>query len=214
MFLGDGGRGYLQFLWEYTSFWRSRFETTSFWFDPHFKDRWIHDFGYFSGVAMWCFGGLSSHFSSGNWGIHWPKTPRPGGGDSQRRAFHIHHGVTVTDAFMEAVEKGNSLYLVDPYTGTLISKVSARELWARVLTTRIETGKPYIIFIDTVNQDLPDHQRSANLNVTMSNLGTEIFLLTGVDQQGKAYGGLLSVFFESFEILWVERSSYFYWGCI
>lgn len=95
---------------------------------------------------------------------------RPTGGDPNRKALNLHHGVTIPDAFMEAVEKGTKWQLRSPKTGQVIRKVEARALWARLLTARIETGEPYMIFIDTVNRDRPIWHQEMGLDVVMSNL--------------------------------------------
>ena len=74
---------------------------------------------------------------------------RPTGGDPNRRALNLHHGVLVSDAFMRAVETDEQWALKSPYDGTVQSRISARNLWIRLLTARVETGEPYIVFIDT-----------------------------------------------------------------
>ena len=63
--------------------------------------------------------------------------------------------------------------------------ISARNLWIRLLTARIETGEPYIIYIDTVNRQIPQHHKLANLTVKTSNLCSEITLPTGIDKDGR-----------------------------
>jgi len=110
---------------------------------------------------------------------------RPTGGDPNRKALNLHHGVLVTDAFMRAVEMDEKWALKSPKDGVVQSRVSARNLWIRLLTARIETGEPYIIFIDTVNRLIPQHHKLAGLNVKTSNLCSEITLPTGVDKDGK-----------------------------
>lgn len=109
---------------------------------------------------------------------------RPTGGDPNRKALNLHHGVLVTNAFMEAVEKGEEWALRSPKDKAIIDKVNARDLWIRLLTARIETGEPYIVYIDHVNDQIPDHHKMAGLNVKMSNLCSEITLPTGVDHLG------------------------------
>ena len=110
---------------------------------------------------------------------------RPTGGDPNRKALNLHHGVLVSDAFMRAVEMDEQWGLKSPRDDTIQSTVSARNLWIRLLTARIETGEPYIIFIDTVNRQIPQHHKLAGLNVKTSNLCSEITLPTGVDRDGK-----------------------------
>ncbi len=110
---------------------------------------------------------------------------RPTGGDPNRRSLNLHHGVLVTDAFMRAVETNSQWALKSPKDGIIQSTVSARNLWIRLLTARVETGEPYIIFIDTVNRLIPQHHKLAGLSVKTSNLCSEITLPTGVDKDGK-----------------------------
>lgn len=103
------------------------------------------------------------------------------GGDSNRKSLNIHHGIVISDQFMHAVEKNESWNLISPYDNRIINTVKARDLWAKLLTTRIETGEPYILFIDTVNQSLPEHHQKLGLKVKTSNLCSEITLPTGRD---------------------------------
>jgi len=110
---------------------------------------------------------------------------RPTGGDPNRRALNLHHGVLVTDAFMRAVETDDDWALKSPYDGTVQSTIKARNLWIRLLTARVETGEPYIVFIDTVNRMIPQHHKLAGLTVKTSNLCSEITLPTGIDKYGK-----------------------------
>ena len=110
---------------------------------------------------------------------------RPTGGDPNRKSLNLHHGVLVTDAFMRAVETDQQWALKSPADGSVQSTISARNLWIRLLTARIETGEPYIIFIDTVNRLIPQHHKLAGLNVKTSNLCSEITLPTGIDKDGR-----------------------------
>jgi len=110
---------------------------------------------------------------------------RPTGGDPNRKSLNLHHGVLVTDAFMRAVETDQQWPLKSPTDASIQSTISARNLWIRLLTARIETGEPYIIFIDTVNRLIPQHHKLAGLNVKTSNLCSEITLPTGIDKEGK-----------------------------
>ena len=109
---------------------------------------------------------------------------RPTGGDPNRKALNLHNAVVVPDAFMRAVESGEDWALVSPKDKAIVRKVSARGLWIRILTARIETGEPYLLFIDHVNRALPEHQKLAGLSVKMSNLCSEITLPTGLDRLG------------------------------
>ena len=110
---------------------------------------------------------------------------RPTGGDPNRKALNLHHGVLVSDAFMRAVETNSQWALKSPKDGIVQSTIAARNLWIRLLTARVETGEPYIIFVDTVNRLIPQHHKLAGLNVKTSNLCSEITLPTGIDKDGK-----------------------------
>ena len=110
---------------------------------------------------------------------------RPTGGDPNRKALNLHHGLLISDAFMRAVENDEEWALVSPKDGAVQRKVSARHLWIRILTARIETGEPYLIFVDHVNNARPEHHKMAGLEVKTSNLCSEITLPTGIDHHGK-----------------------------
>ncbi len=106
-------------------------------------------------------------------------------GDFNRKALNLHHGVLVTDKFMEAVKAGESWDLISPKTGDVRTTVDARGLFTKLVETRLATGEPYIVFIDHVNDAMPKHQRDVGLRVSTSNLCSEITLPTGVDQYGR-----------------------------
>ncbi|WP_174501894.1 ribonucleoside-diphosphate reductase subunit alpha [Acidiphilium sp. C61] len=110
---------------------------------------------------------------------------RPTGGDPNRRALNLHHGIVIPDAFMDAVRDDLDWNLVSPKTGEIIRTIKARTLWIRILTARIETGEPYLIFGDTVTRLQPEHHKRAGLKVKLSNLCSEITLPTGTDHLGK-----------------------------
>ena len=110
---------------------------------------------------------------------------RPTGGDVNRRSLNLHHGVLVSDDFMRAVETDGQWALRSPNDGSVQSTIPARNLWIRLLTARVETGEPYIIYIDTVNRQIPQHHKLAGLKVKTSNLCSEITLPTGIDNDGK-----------------------------
>lgn len=110
---------------------------------------------------------------------------RPTGGDPNRKALNLHHGIVISDAFMRAVEKDEEWGLLSPKDQAVIRKVRARDLWIRILTARIETGEPYIIYGDHVNRQIPEHHKLAGLSVKMSNLCSEITLPTGKDHLGE-----------------------------
>ena len=110
---------------------------------------------------------------------------RPTGGDTNRRSLNLHHGILISDAFMRAVETDDQWALRSPKDGSIQTTLSARNLWIRLLTARVETGEPYIVYIDTVNRQIPQHHKLAGLNVKTSNLCSEITLPTGIDRDGK-----------------------------
>src|SRR5919107_5087331 len=107
-------------------------------------------------------------------------------GDFNRKALNLHHGVLLTDAFMEAVRAGDKWDLTSPNTGEVRATVDARSLFQKLVETRLATGEPYIIFIDQVNRSMPRHHRELGLKVSTSNLCSEITLPTGVDHLGNA----------------------------
>ncbi|NDG05433.1 MAG: ribonucleoside-diphosphate reductase subunit alpha, partial [Alphaproteobacteria bacterium] len=110
---------------------------------------------------------------------------RPTGGDPNRKALNLHHGVVIPDAFMRAVENDDEWALTSPKDGAVIHRISARALWIRILTARVETGEPYLLFIDNVNRHIPEHHKLAGLSVKTSNLCSEITLPTGLDKDGQ-----------------------------
>jgi ribonucleoside-diphosphate reductase alpha chain len=106
-------------------------------------------------------------------------------GDFNRKSLNLHHGVSISDEFMEAVREGASFGLRSPKTGEVVRLVDARTLWQKILEIRLQTGEPYLIFADTVNRALPQHQRELGLKVRQSNLCSEIMLHTGRDHRGE-----------------------------
>jgi ribonucleoside-diphosphate reductase alpha chain len=110
---------------------------------------------------------------------------RPTGGDPNRKALNLHHGVLVPDAFMRAVEADEAWPLISPKDGSVVRSISARSLWIRILTARIEMGEPYLVFSDHVNRARPEHHKLAGLEVKTSNLCSEITLPTGRDRDGR-----------------------------
>jgi ribonucleoside-diphosphate reductase alpha chain len=105
-------------------------------------------------------------------------------GDFNRKALNLHHGVLVTDEFMQAVRDGAEFELKSPKDGSVRGSVDARSLFQKLVETRLATGEPYIIFIDAVNKAMPKHHRDLGLKVTTSNLCSEITLPTGRDHLG------------------------------
>lgn len=110
---------------------------------------------------------------------------KPIGGDPNRRALNLHHGIVITDDFMHAVEKNLDWNLVSPKDNKVIQTVKARDLWIKILATRVETGEPYILFIDNVNKHKSENYRINKMEVKTSNLCAEITLATGKDYNNK-----------------------------
>lgn len=114
---------------------------------------------------------------------------KPSGGDANRRCLNLHHGVNVTDKFMQLIMELSSgktekddWQLIDPHSQKVVKVVSARELWQKLLELRVQTGEPYIHFIDTTNDALPEAQKALGLKVHQSNLCSEITLPTNDDR--------------------------------
>jgi ribonucleoside-diphosphate reductase alpha chain len=105
-------------------------------------------------------------------------------GDFNRKALNLHHGVLITDDFMEAVAAGAEFHLRSPKDGSVRATVDARSLFQKLVETRLATGEPYIVFSDTVNRTMPKHHRDLGLKVSTSNLCSEITLPTGRDHLG------------------------------
>jgi ribonucleoside-diphosphate reductase alpha chain len=106
-------------------------------------------------------------------------------GDFNRKSLNLHHGINITDEFMVAVRDDLPFALRSPKNQEPLKHVSARKLWQKILELRLQTGEPYIIFSDTVNAQMPAHQRKLGLKVRQSNLCSEIMLHTGLDHQGR-----------------------------
>src|SRR5262249_32595048 len=106
-------------------------------------------------------------------------------GDINRKSLNLHHGINITDEFMQCVRDGRPFGLRSPKNDEVIREVDARKLWTKILELRLQTGEPYIIFSDTANNQMPSHQRKLGLKVRQSNLCSEILLHTGMDHQGR-----------------------------
>src|ERR1700735_1727800 len=115
---------------------------------------------------------------------------RKASGDFNRKGLNLHHGINITDDFMLAVRDGKMFGLKSPKTGEVLREINARQLWQRILETRLQTGEPYILNIDAVNRALPKHQRELGLKVNTSNLCSEITLPTGIDHRGEDRTGV------------------------
>ena len=106
-------------------------------------------------------------------------------GDFNRKSLNLHHGINITDEFMEAVRAGDKFALRSPKDHSPVREVDARSLWQKILEIRLQTGEPYLIFSDTVNRAMPVHQQALGLKVRQSNLCSEIVLHTGRDHLGQ-----------------------------
>lgn len=129
---------------------------------------------------------------------------KPSGGDANRKCLNLHNAVTIPDAFMEIIERcmkdphaDDSWSLIDPHSKRVTDVVSAKLLWQKLLELRMQTGEPYIMFVDTVNRALPKSQRDLGLRVYQSNLCAEIVLPT--DELRTAVCCLSSVNLEYFD---------------
>tara|TARA_Y100001973_G_scaffold24773_1_gene37025 strand:- start:4240 stop:6009 length:1770 start_codon:yes stop_codon:yes gene_type:complete len=114
---------------------------------------------------------------------------KPTGGDVNRKSVNLHHGILIGDDFMELIEGAtreegydDSWDLIDPHTNQVTKTVSAKTLWVKLIQNRVETGEPYIMFKDTVQDALPKYQKEAGLKVNHSNLCSEITLATDDDR--------------------------------
>ena len=106
-------------------------------------------------------------------------------GDQNMRCLNLHHGINIPDAFMQLIEKSmldpnfdDSWNLVDPHSNEIRESVSAKELWQRILEMRMQTGEPYLHFIDESNRKMPQHLKDRGLKINQSNLCSEIILPT------------------------------------
>lgn len=84
-------------------------------------------------------------------------------GDVNRQCLNTHHCVIVDDEFMQKIEDRDA---------------HALKVWGEILRTRLETGEPYIMFKDNVNKANPQGYKNLHLDVTMTNICSEIVLYT------------------------------------
>ena len=84
-------------------------------------------------------------------------------GDVNRQCLNLNQCVVIDDEWMDKLENK------DP---------KAQKLWGEILKTRLETGQPYIMFKDNINNANPEAYKKNNLQVTMTNICTEIALYT------------------------------------
>lgn len=110
-------------------------------------------------------------------------------GDQNFRCLNLHHGINISDAFMEIIEKcmtdpnaNDTWELKDPHTKEVRDTISAKELWQRILDMRMQTGEPYLHFVDTSNKYLPEWLKQKGLKVNQSNLCSEIILPTNEER--------------------------------
>jgi ribonucleoside-diphosphate reductase alpha chain len=106
-------------------------------------------------------------------------------GDQNLRTLNMHHGINIPDKFMEIIEQSmidpnfdDSWNLVDPASNEIRETVSAKELWQKLLELRMQTGEPYLHFIDESNRKMPQHLKDLGLKINQSNLCSEIILPT------------------------------------
>jgi ribonucleoside-diphosphate reductase alpha chain len=125
-------------------------------------------------------------------------------GDQNMRCLNLHHGINITDDFMHLIEKcmidphaDDTWNLIDPHSNEVRDSVSARELWQRILEIRMQTGEPYLHFIDTSNARMPEFQKKLGLSIKQSNLCSEIILPT--DKERTAVCCLSSVNLEYYD---------------
>ena len=114
---------------------------------------------------------------------------KPTGGDTNRKCLNLHHGVVISDKFMETIHRAtkednfnDDWELIDPHSKEVKKVVSARTLWVKILQNRMETGEPYLMFEDAVNAELPEFQKKKGLYVNHSNLCSEITLATNEER--------------------------------
>jgi ribonucleoside-diphosphate reductase alpha chain len=125
-------------------------------------------------------------------------------GDQNMRCLNLHHGINITDDFMHLIERcmidpnaDDTWELKDPASGEVRDKIPARELWQRILEIRMQTGEPYLHFIDTSNKAMPEFQKKLGLSIKQSNLCSEIILPT--DKERTAVCCLSSLNLEHFD---------------
>jgi len=143
------------------------------------RGKQIKDNGVSEGVVPWCKiydstilatnqGSVRRGAASVNLSIHHPDIEeflgiRRPKGDVNRQCLNLHQCIVIDDKFMQMVEDK------DP---------KALKLWGEILKTRLETGEPYIMYEDNVNNASPEAYKQNNLKVTMTNICSEISLYT------------------------------------
>ena len=139
----------------------------------------IRDNGVSEGVVPWCKiydstilatnqGSVRRGAASVNLSINHPdieeflQIRRPKG-DVNRQCLNLHQCVVIDDTFMDKLENKDE---------------RSMRLWGEILKTRLETGEPYIMFEDNVNNVNPEGYKKLNLHVSMTNICSEISLYT------------------------------------
>ena len=84
-------------------------------------------------------------------------------GDPNRQCLNLHQCIVVDDTFMRKLESRDQ---------------ETMETWAKILKARMETGEPYIMYKDNINKNNPIAYMMNNLDVSMTNICTEITLFT------------------------------------
>jgi ribonucleoside-diphosphate reductase alpha chain len=114
---------------------------------------------------------------------------RRGTGDQNVRCLNLHHGINITDDFMNIIERcmldpeaNDDWHLRDPHNDKIRETISAKELWQRIIELRMQTGEPYLHFIDTSNRFMNESQKKLGLKIRQSNLCSEIVLPTDKDR--------------------------------
>jgi|TARA_R100001377_G_scaffold85349_1_gene71801 ribonucleoside-diphosphate reductase alpha chain len=133
-------------------------------------------------------------------------------GDQNMRCLNLHHGINITNDFMQIIERSmidgdadDSWQLKDPNSGLIKEVVSAKDLWQRILEIRMQTGEPYLHFIDISNDKMPQFQKDLGLSIKQSNLCSEIILPT--DENRTAVCCLSSVNLEYYDA-WKKNDSF------
>jgi ribonucleoside-diphosphate reductase alpha chain len=133
-------------------------------------------------------------------------------GDPNVRCLNLHHGINITDDFMNIIEKcmldpeaNDDWQLTDPHSGIVRETVSAKHLWQQILELRMHTGEPYIHYIDTSNRMMPQFLKDLGLKIHQSNLCSEIILPT--NEERTAVCCLSSLNLEYYDE-WKEHSNF------
>jgi ribonucleoside-diphosphate reductase alpha chain len=87
-------------------------------------------------------------------------------GDINRRCLNSNHAVSIDDLWMTEMLGGDA---------------DKRKIWEKILTARVETGEPYLMFSDAANRGAPECYKALGLDIKTSNICTEIFQYTDPD---------------------------------